>query len=69
MVKKLVNELNILIKLMIRSRMGGFCYFAEQIKQMHGAVIDFRPFGVFGIVFGVLSHDKTVDIDVVNQPV
>ena len=66
-VKRLVSELTILIKVMIRSRKGGFCYSVEEIKQMHRDILDFRPFGVFSIVFGVLSSDKIVDIDVVNQ--
>tara|TARA_B100001113_G_C20716152_1_gene451591 strand:- start:78 stop:341 length:264 start_codon:yes stop_codon:yes gene_type:complete len=67
LVKRLFNELTILIKVKIRSRKGGFCYSVEEIKQMHKDILDFRPFGVFGIVFDVLSNDKIVDTDVVNQ--
>ena len=64
--KKLVNELNIPVKVMVRPRKGDFCYSNEEINQMHDDILDFKSLGVFGVVFGALEDDKTVDINVVN---
>ena len=34
---------------------------------MHADILDFKSLGVFGVVFGALEDDKTVDINVVNE--
>ena len=34
---------------------------------MHNDTLDFKSLGVFGVVFGALENDKTVDINVVNE--
>ena len=65
--KKLVNELNIPVKVMVRPRKGGFCYTDEEISQMHRDILDFKSLGVFGVVFGVLRNNKSVNINVVND--
>ena len=65
--KKLVKELNIPVKVMVRPRKGDFFYTNEEIKQMHRDILDFKSFGVFGVVFGVLKNDKSVNINVVND--
>ena len=65
--KKLVKELNIPVKVMVRPRKGDFFYTDEEIKQMHRDILDFKSLGVFGVVFGVLKNDKSVNINVVND--
>ena len=65
--KKLVKKLNIPLKVMVRPRKGDFCYTDEEIKQMHRDILDFKSLGVFGVVFGVLKYDKSVNINVVND--
>ena len=65
--KKLVKKLNIPLKVMVRPRKGDFCYTDEEIKQMHRDILDFKSLGVFGVVFGVLKSDKSVNINVVND--
>ena len=44
--KKLVNELNIPVKVMVRPRKGDFCYTGEEISQMHRDILDFKSLGV-----------------------
>ena len=65
--KKLVKELNIPVKVMVRPRKGDFSYNDEEIKQMYRDILDFKSLGVFGVVFGVLKNDKSVNINVVND--
>ena len=65
--KKLVKKLNIPLKVMVRPRKGDFCYTDEEIKQMHRDILDFKSLGVFGVVFGVLKYDKSININVVND--
>ena len=65
--KKLVKKLNIPLKVMVRPREGDFCYTDEEINQMHRDILDFKSLGVFGVVFGVLKYDKSVNINVVND--
>ena len=67
LVKTLVNDLTIPIKVMVRPRSGDFCYNDEEIMQMHNDILDFKTLGVFGVVFGVLKHDKSVNINIVND--
>ena len=67
LVKTLVNDLTIPIKVMVRPRSGDFCYNDEEIMQMHNDILDFKTLGVFGVVFGVLRNDKSVNINVVNE--
>lgn len=67
LVKTLVNDLTIPIKVMVRPRSGDFCYNDEEIMQMHNDILDFKTLGVFGVVFGVLRHDKSVNINIVND--
>ena len=67
LVKRLVKDLTIPVKVMVRPRKGDFCYTNEEINQMHDDILDFKSLGVFGVVFGALENDKTVDINVVND--
>ena len=65
--KKLVKKLNIPLKVIVRPRKGDFCYTDKEIKQMHRDILDFKSLGVFGVVFGVLKYDNSVNINVVND--
>ena len=67
LVKRLVSDLTIPLKVMVRPRKGDFCYSNEEINQMHDDILDFKTLGVFGVVIGALEDDKTVDINVVNE--
>ena len=67
LVETLVNDLTIPIKVMVRPRSGDFCYNDEEIMQMHNDILDFKTLGVFGVVFGVLRHDKSVNVNIVND--
>ena len=67
LVKRLVSDLTIPVKVMVRPRKGDFCYSNQEINQMHNDILDFKTLGVFGVVFGVLGHNKLININVVND--
>ena len=67
LVKKLVNELTIPLKVMVRPRWVIFATLMKKSNQMHKDILDFKSLGVFGVVFGVLRNDKSVNINVVND--
>lgn len=66
LVTRLLNTLKIPIKVMIRPRDGDFCYNSDEIRQMRDDISYFNNLGVFGVVFGVLGQDKSVDVQSVN---
>ncbi len=66
LVTRLLNTLKIPIKVMIRPREGDFCYNSDEIRQMRDDISYFSNLGVFGVVFGVLEQDKSVDVQSVN---
>ena len=67
LVCKLINTLNIPIKVMIRPKAGDFCYDRHEIKQMFDDIAYFRSLDVHGVVLGVLNDNNTVDINLTNM--
>lgn len=67
LILKVVKELLIPVRVMIRPRAGNFLYSEKEITQMKRAIITCKKLGVEGIVFGVLKLDKTLDIDVISM--
>ena len=67
LVTKLLNTLKIPMKVMIRPREGDFCYNSSEISQMCDDIRYFSNLGVFGVVFGVLDQDNSVDVQSVNH--
>ena len=67
LVYKLINTLNIPIKVMIRPKAGDFCYNRQEIKEMFDEIAYFRYLGVYGVVLGVLNDNNTVDINLTNK--
>lgn len=57
------RRLKIPVMVMIRPRGGGFCYteaeFASMLRDAEAAI----ELGADGIVFGILQHDGTIDVE------
>ena len=66
LVARLYNTLKIPMKVMVRPREGDFYYNSSEISQMCDDISYFSNLGVFGVVFGVLEQDKSVDVQSVN---
>ena len=60
--KKVINELNIPVFILIRPRDGDFNYSNEEFKKIKKDIILFKDLGCKGIVSGILTKDKNIDI-------
>ncbi len=67
LVLRIVKSLKIPTKVMIRPRSGDFCYNMQEIKDMLDDISYFKSLDVFGVVFGVLNDDNTVNISLTNK--
>lgn len=48
---------------LIRPRIGGFCYSGIEMETMMKDIIFCKEQGIDGVVFGVLKKDNTIDIE------
>ena len=60
--KKVINELNIPVFILIRPRDGNFNYSNEEFEKIKKDIILFKDLGCKGIVSGILTKDKNIDI-------
>ena len=60
--KKVINELNIPVFILIRPRDGDFNYSNEEFEKIKKDIILFKDLGFKGIVSGILTKDKNIDI-------
>ena len=60
--KKVISELNIPVFILIRPRKGDFNYSHEEFEQIKKDIILFKKIGCKGIVSGILTKDKNIDI-------
>ena len=61
--KKVINELNIPVFILIRPRGGNFIYSNEEFEQIKKDIILFKKIGCKGIVSGILTKNKKLDIN------
>jgi copper homeostasis protein len=52
---------------MIRPRAGDFTYSAEELGQMRGEIDTAKQLGMDGIVLGLLTRDRSVDVERTRQ--
>jgi len=52
---------------MIRPRAGDFTYSAEDLAQMRGEIDTAKQLGMDGIVLGLLTRDRSVDVERTRQ--
>lgn len=61
--RRCVEALTIPVMAMVRPRGGDFCYANAQIEQMESEIAFFKQSGVAGVVFGLLTRERTIDIE------
>ena len=61
--KKVISELNIPVFILIRPRNGDFNYSKNEFEQIKKDIILFKDLGCKGIVSGILTKDKNLDIN------
>ena len=60
--KKVISKLNIPVFILIRPRDGDFNYSNEEFEQIKKDIIFFKDLGCKGIVSGILTKDKNIDV-------
>ena len=60
---KVISKLKIPVYVLIRPRAGNFNYSEEEFEQIKKDIRIFKDLGCKGIVSGVLTKDKNIDID------
>lgn len=60
--KKIKQNLNIKINILIRPRFGDFLYTNDEFEIIKNEIINFKKLGADGIVFGALKKDGSLDI-------
>ena len=60
--KKVISELTIPVFILIRPRDGDFNYSGEEFEQIKKDIIIFKELGCRGIVSGILTKDKNIDV-------
>lgn len=61
MVRDLLPQLHIPVKVMIRPRAGDFCYSPTELATMKESIRRFQTLPIAGIVTGLLRPDQTID--------
>ena len=61
--KKVISRLNIPVYVLIRPRAGDFNYSDKEFKKIKKDIVLFKNIGCNGIVCGVLTKDKNLDIN------
>lgn len=67
LVERLLIDLTIPIRVMVRPRGGNFVYSEQELKEMKAAILIFKRMKVEGIVFGILKADNTINIAQIKE--
>lgn len=67
LVEQCARQLRIPVKVMIRPHGGAFRYNDEELEEMEGSIAQSRNAGAFGVVFGFLNSDQTVDLSTTKR--
>ena len=66
-IKMALERLNIPVFPIVRPRGGDFCYSDEELKIMKEDVLMCKSLGAKGVVLGMLTKDKKIDISLVKE--
>lgn len=61
LVKSVLENVNIPVKVMIRPRQGNFLYSKSELLKMTASIYAMKDLGVFGVVFGMLNKYRGID--------
>ena len=60
--QRLLEELTIPIRVMVRPRGGNFVYAEKELEEMKSTILTFKKMGIEGVVFGILNKNKTINL-------
>ena len=67
LVEKIINNISIPTKVMIRPRIGNFYYSNSEMLTIRDQITNFKSIGIDHIVFGVLDKNNIVNMDHVKK--
>ena len=62
-IKQVIRKLQIPSMIMIRPRGGDFCYSPDELEIMRHDIQICHSLGAYGVVFGLLNPDHTIDLE------
>lgn len=66
MIENILSEVNIPIKVMVRSRPGSFIYSNYEVEEMIRYIKQMNKYNIAGFVFGALNNDYNLDYKVIS---
>lgn len=63
LLKQVRSAVTIPVHVMVRPRAGDFCYSDEEYRTMKTAIDRYKSHGADGLVLGILTKDRTVDVE------
>lgn len=67
LIKAVLKNINIPLRVMIRPRCGNFLYSKQELNEIEAAMLTCKAMGIQGVVFGALKEDKCLDIEVITS--
>ena len=67
LIKAVLKEVSIPVRVVIRPRSGDFCYNEDELKHMKNCIKQCKDLGVEGVVFGVLNESGTLNLEALEQ--
>jgi len=67
LIRKVIANVRIPIRVMIRPRAGDFCYSDREIESMRSQIENCKSVRVESVVFGILHPDKTLNISLIKK--
>jgi copper homeostasis protein len=67
LIKAVLENINIPLRVMIRPRSGNFLYNKEELNEIKATVLTCKNMGIQGVVFGALKEDKCLDMEVITS--
>ena len=67
LVKSVCEAINIPVKVMIRPRGGSFVYTEQEVLEMEESIKLLSELNIFGVVYGALTTNNIIDIDVIKR--
>lgn len=67
LIKRVINELNLPVYVLIRPRSGDFNYSKSEFISMKQSIKDCKELGCSGIVSGILNNNNAIDLERTKQ--
>ena len=67
LIKKVIEQVKIPVRVMIRPRNGDFKYNEDELNHMQNGIAFCKKQGVEGVVFGALNPDNTLNVEAIEQ--